>query len=91
MDPLASVIPTALARLLHRAPLTPEKVTFAWKTVVGPTMARASEVTLDGHVLRVRVSDEAWRREIEHSAAIIRVRLAPLLGEGVVRGLDVTI
>ncbi len=81
----------ALASVLRKAPLTPEKIAFAWRTAVGPSVDRATNVELDGVTLRVHAKDAQWRREIEHSAGLIRARLDLLLGAGVVRGLDVTI
>lgn len=82
-------MPDALAAVLQRAPLSPEKVAFAWRTAVGPSVDRVTSVRLDGVTLRVIAKDAQWRREIEHSAGLIRARLDALLGPGVVRGLDV--
>ena len=90
MIPVQTIIPTALAAIVRKAPLTEEKVGFAWRTAVGPAVAGATDVTLDGTTLRVRTRDRAWQREIERSAATIRTRLDDLLGPGVVRYLDVT-
>ena len=84
-------MPDALAAVLRNAPLSPEKVAFAWRTAVGPTVDRASSVRLDGRILRVRTRNAAWQREIERSAGLIRARLEALLGEGIVSGLDVVI
>lgn len=84
-------MPEALAAVLRKAPLTPEKVTFAWRTAVGSSVDRATTVVLVGSTLRVTARDAQWRREIEHSAGLIRARLDALLGPGVVRGLDVTV
>jgi hypothetical protein len=83
-------MPDALAVMLRKAPLTPEKVAFAWRTAVGPGVNRVTAIELKGTTLCVRVKDPAWQREIERSAGLIRARLGVLLGEGVVRGLDVT-
>lgn len=82
-------MPEALAEVLRKAPLSPEKVAFAWRTAVGPAVDRVTAVRLDGHVLRVRTDSAHWRREVEHSAGLIRARMEALLGEGVVRTLDV--
>jgi hypothetical protein len=82
-------MPDALAEILSRAPLTDEKVAFAWRSAVGPSVHRVSTVALQGGVLHVRARDASWQREIERSAAVIRARLDALLGPGVVRGLDV--
>lgn len=79
-----------LAAVIKKAPLTDEKVAFAWRTAVGPAVAGASEIVLDAGTLRVRARDRSWQREIERSTAIIRARLDDLLGKGVVRALDVT-
>jgi hypothetical protein len=89
--PVSRVMPEALADVLRNAPLTPEKVAFAWRTTVGPGVDRVTSVELKGYVLHVRTKDATWRREIEHSAALIRKRLARLLGPDIVRGLDVTV
>jgi hypothetical protein len=91
MIPISQVLPAALAAVLQKAPLSPDKVAFAWRTAVGPAVDRATSVALDGSTLRVRARDAQWRREIEHSAGLIRARLDALLGAGVVRGLDVTL
>jgi hypothetical protein len=89
--PVHRFMPNALAAVLRKAPLTPEKVVFAWRTAVGPSVDRVTSVELDGTTLRVRTRDAQWRREIEHSAGLIRSRLEALLGPGIVRGLDVSI
>ncbi len=77
--------------MLRQAPLTPEKVEFAWRHVVGPALAKVTTVSLHGKVLRVTTENAAWRREIEKATAIIRARLARILGDGVVAGFDVVI
>jgi hypothetical protein len=89
--PVHRFMPDALAAVLRKAPLTAEKVAFAWRTAVGPSVDRVTAVELVGTTLRVRARDPQWRREIEHSAALIRARLDALLGAGTVRSLDVTL
>ena len=91
MVPVADILPGSLARVISQAPLTPEKVEFAWRFVVGPALARATRVQLEGRVLRVSAATPAWQRETEKAAALIRDRLAGLLGPDVVRGLDVSV
>ena len=91
MVPAHEVMPGALAAVLRKAPLTPEKVAFAWRTAVGPAVDRVTSIELRGRVLHVRAKDASWQREVERSAALIRTRLAVLLGDGVVRGLDVIV
>ena len=75
---------------LRRAPLTPEKVAFSWRTAVGPAVGKATSVELRDGVLHVRAKDATWQREIERSAALIRSRLEGLLGERVVRYIVVS-
>ena len=91
MIPVHRFMPDALAAVLRKAPLSDDKVAFAWRTAVGPSVDRVTRIELDGTTLRVRARDAQWRREIEHSAGLIRARLEALLGPGVVRGLDVTL
>jgi hypothetical protein len=83
-------MPEALAAILRRAPLTPEKVAFSWRTAVGPAVDKVTSVHLrDDGVLHVHARDTTWQREIERSAALIRSRLDSLLGDGVVRYIEV--
>lgn len=89
MIPVHRFMPNALAAILSSAPLTPEKVAFAWRAAVGPSLDNATSVELRDGVLRVCARDRAWQREIEHSAGLIRTRLDAMLGEGVVRYIDV--
>ena len=83
------MLPAAIAAILENAPLSDEKVAFAWRTAVGPAVAKVSTVELRGRVLHVTVRDARWQREVEHSAGIIRSRLESMLGEGIVRSIDV--
>ena len=79
----------ALASILRRAPLTPEKVAFSWRTAVGPAVDKVTAVELHDGVLYVRAKDAAWQREVERSAAVVRARLDSLLGKGIVRTIQV--
>ena len=88
MIPVHDVLPSALAGVLRNAPLTPEKLAFAWRLAVGPAMDRATTIDLRDGVLHVRSKDPAWRREVERSAAEIRSRLHGSLGAGVVRFIN---
>jgi hypothetical protein len=91
MIPANEIMPAALSAIMRKAPLTPEKVAFAWRTAVGPAVDRVTTTELRGRVLHVRAKDATWQREIERSAGLIRTRLAALLGDDVVRGIDVTV
>lgn len=91
MIPVHTVVPQALEAILRKAPLTPEKVGFAWRFTVGPAVDRATVVDLREGVLHVRTRDRSWQREIERSAGLIRTRLAALLGENVVRTVHVVV
>jgi len=90
MIPTRDIAPAALASILRRAPLSPEKIAFAWRMAVGPAVADATGTpVLDGHVLRVTARDAAWRNEVERSAGLVRRRVNEVLGEGLVRGIRV--
>jgi hypothetical protein len=89
--PVHAFMPQAVAEILRKAPLTPEKVAFAWRSAVGPAVDKASTIALHGGVLHVRAKDAAWQRELERAAVVIRARLDALLGAGVVRYIDVTV
>jgi hypothetical protein len=88
--PVQRILPAALAAILEKAPLSPEKVAFAWRSAVGPAIDKVSTVELRNRVLYVNVRDARWQREIEHSAGIIRARLQSMLGEGVVKSISVS-
>lgn len=89
MIPVNHVMPGALTEILRRAPLTPEKVAFSWRTAVGPAVDKVTTVALHDGVLYVRARDASWQREIQRSAALIRSRLDGLLGDRVVRRIEV--
>ncbi|MBI2187510.1 MAG: DUF721 domain-containing protein [Acidobacteria bacterium] len=91
MIPVHDVIPDALAAVLRKAPLTAEKVAFAWRMTVGPAVERATSIELRDGVLHVRAKDPFWRRELERSAAVIRRRLQALLGQDTLHALDITL
>ena len=90
MLPIHQFMPSALASILEKAPLSPEKVSFAWRAAVGPSMDNVTSVELRDSILHVRAKDAAWRREVQRSAALIRARLDKLLGDGIVRSIDVS-
>jgi predicted nucleic acid-binding Zn ribbon protein len=83
------VIPDVLAEILRKAPLSGEKVAFAWRSSVGPAIDRGTTVTLRDGVLHVTAKEAAWGREVERSEALIRARLDALLGRDIVRAIEV--
>jgi hypothetical protein len=87
--PVQQFMPAALAEILRKAPLTPEKVAFAWRSAVGAAMDKATSIELRNGVLYVRARDASWQREVERSAGLIRSRLAAVLGTAV-RSIEVT-
>jgi len=91
LERVQSIADSVVAGVVRAAPLSDEKVAFAWRAAVGPAIARASAVALsDGGRLDVRVSSEAWRRELARTGPIIRNRLSAWLGDGVVASIRVT-
>jgi predicted nucleic acid-binding Zn ribbon protein len=90
MQPLQQSLPAVLADIIRRAPLSPEKVVFAWRVAVGPAIARISTVRLsEAGVIEVHCADDHWRREIRRSVPVIRARLMTLLGDDVIRQVKV--
>ena len=88
MVPVQQVMPAALASVLRLAPLTPEKVAFAWRTAVGGAVDRVTGVELRGSTLVVLVKSEEWCHEIARSLALIRSRMNVVLGAGVVARIE---
>jgi hypothetical protein len=89
MRPLNSAIPGALAELLRDAPLSPGKVSFAWRAAVGPALERETSVCLVERTLVVDAASRLWAREVSRSSPIILRRLQTLLGSDVVVGISV--
>lgn len=91
MIPVNEFMPAALEEILRKAPMSPEKLAFAWRQSVGDAVDRVTSIQLDGTVLRVRAQSAQWQREVERSAGLIRSRMDRLLGAGIVRSIQVTI
>ncbi|MEO8682097.1 MAG: DciA family protein [Vicinamibacterales bacterium] len=86
--PAREILPGVLAAVIKNAPLTPEKVAFAWRLAVGPEVGRATTVTLDGQgVLHVQAETPAWIAAVRKSTSLIHLRMNDLLGAGTVRTL----
>ena len=82
---------SAVARLVRPAPLSPEKVLFAWRAAVGPAVARVTRVRLGGLLgtLEVIVDDDRFGDELTRSVPLVLSRLQELLGDDAVSGIDV--
>ena len=87
--PLTSALPGALSELLKDAPLSPGKVSFAWRAAVGPALERETSVRLEGGTLIVDAASAQWAREVRRSSTMIVKRLQTLLGAGVVTVISV--
>ena len=83
------MIPDVLTSVVRKAPLTPEKVAFAWRMAVGERVDKATSVELRDGVLHVLARETAWQQEVERSAGMIRSRMAALLGPDVVRFIKI--
>lgn len=60
----------------------------AWPAAVGPDLARRSEVVaLDGEVLRIRVPDGTWRKNLWAMRKDLLARLRRIGGKAAPRGL----
>ena len=90
MDSFRQVLPRMLAPAVRQAPLSPEKVAFAWRAAGGAAMARATGVALGEHgVLTVTSEDAHWAREVHRLRHALLRGLEPWLGPGVVTRIDV--
>ena len=83
------VMPAVVAEVVRKAPLTDEKVTFAWRLAVGPAVDRATRVRLDAQgTLHVTAEAPAWLDGVRQSVGLIRSRLAHFLGESAVKRIS---
>lgn len=90
MDTFRQVLPKMLAPAVRQAPLTPEKVSFAWRTAAGTAIARVTSVILgDDGVLTVTSHDAQWAREVHRLRHDLLRGLEPWLGTGVVTRIEV--
>jgi hypothetical protein len=87
--PLQSFASGVLAEIIRRQPASKERTTFAWSVAVGPAVARATSVELDGRLLLVRARDPRWAREVERARQTVVARLQHLLGADAVADLRV--
>jgi hypothetical protein len=89
MRPLTSALPGALTELLRGAPLSPGKVSFAWRAAVGPAVERETSVRLEGATLIVDAASKQWAHEVRRSSSIILTRLQRFLGAEAVSAITV--
>lgn len=90
MDHASRVLPAVLAMAIRQAPLTPEKVTFAWRAASGAAIARVTDVTLaEGGVLKVQALDPQWAKEVHRLRHDLVRQLEPWLGSGVVATIEI--
>jgi hypothetical protein len=86
----AQVIPSVLAEVIRKAPLSPEKVEFAWRHSVGPALHRVTTARLDDQrALHVTAADAHWAREVKRATPLILKRLETMLGAGTVTRIKV--
>ena len=83
------VMPAVVADVIRKAPLTDEKVAFAWRLAVGPAVDKATSVRLgqDG-TLYVSADSQAWIDGVRQSVGLIRSRLAHFLGEDAIKRIS---
>ena len=81
---------SVLADILRRQPPSPARTALAWELVVGPRLARATSVEMNGTTLRVRSNDARWLKEIDRAKAAIVPRLQQLLGPDQISRLATT-
>ncbi len=81
----------ALGTLLRDQPTTPGKVSLAWRASVGLAVDRVTSVALDSEgALSVTTTDRHWARELHRSRPLIAARLSRLLGDSVVKRIDIS-
>lgn len=84
-------MPAVVADVIRKAPLTDEKVAFAWRLAVGPAIGKATTVRLGANgTLYVKAEAPAWNDAIGKSLGLIRSRLAHYLGETAVNRIDLS-
>ena len=90
MEPLNFTAARAMRTLLANQPTTDAKIAFAWQVAAGPALGRAASVRWDVEgTLHVRPSTAAWTAEIRHARPILRGRMNELLGDEVVKRIEI--
>ena len=82
-------MPAVVAEVIRKAPLTDEKVAFAWRLAVGSAVGKATTVRLASNgTLYVKAEAPAWNDAIGKSLGLIRSRLAHYLGDEAIQRID---
>lgn len=85
------MLPAIVAEVIRKAPLTDEKVAFAWRLAVGPALGKATTARLGSNgTLYVKADAPAWNDALGKSLGLIRSRLAHYLGESAVTRIDLS-
>ena len=77
-----------VADILRRQPHSPGRTQLAWQLAVGPALARATSVELEGSTLTVTARDPRWLKEIERARPAILPKMQQLLGREAVTRLS---
>ena len=81
MVPIQPLLSSVVAKAVRPAPLTPEKVAFAWRLAVGAALARVTRVRLTPeHALEVAFDDPRWCEELERSGSTVLARVQEVVG-----------
>ena len=81
-------MPAVVADVIRKAPLTDDKVAFAWRLAVGPAVDKATTVRLDANGTLYVTAQRAWLDGVRQSVGLIRSRLAHFLGEDAVKRIS---
>ena len=82
-------MPGVVAEVIRKAPLTDEKVTFAWRLAVGPAVAKATRCASDADgTLLSAAESPAWLDGVRQSVGLIRSRLAHFLGDDAIKRIS---
>jgi hypothetical protein len=82
------VMPAVVAEVIRKAPLTDDKVLFAWRLAVGPAVAKAPRVRLDANGTLYVAAEPAWLDGVRQSVGLIRSRLAHYLGDDAIKRIS---
>lgn len=90
MESLQSTASHALRALLASQPTTAAKMSFVWKMVAGPAMARATSVRWRPEgVLVIRAASPSWLREVRRARPLLVARMRELAGADAVTTIEI--